>query len=70
MSYLLINFYDTRIEANKSGVKALFVNKLGDIGLIIGILSCYSLFLSLKFNNINILCYYFKYESFYLFLIK
>ena len=35
-SYLLINFWYTRIQANKSGIKALTVNRVGDIFLTIG----------------------------------
>lgn len=35
-SYLLINFWYTRIQANKSGIKALTVNRVGDMGLSIG----------------------------------
>ena len=38
-SFLLINYWDTRIEANKSGLKALFLNKLGDISLLLSIIS-------------------------------
>ena len=30
-SYLLINFWYTRIQANKSGIKALTVNRVGDM---------------------------------------
>ena len=37
-SYLLINFWFTRIQANKSAIKAMVVNKVGDIGLILGII--------------------------------
>ena len=37
-SYLLINFWYTRILANKAAMKAIFVNKLGDLSLILGIL--------------------------------
>jgi NADH:ubiquinone oxidoreductase subunit 5 (subunit L)/multisubunit Na+/H+ antiporter MnhA subunit len=63
MSYLLINFYDFRAEANRSGMKALFINKLGDMGLLAGIITVYTLFLSIKINNINSLAYYFKSET-------
>lgn len=33
-SYLLINFWFTRIQANKAALKAVFVNKIGDIALL------------------------------------
>lgn len=35
-SYLLINFWFTRIQANKSAIKALTVNRVGDMFLTIG----------------------------------
>lgn len=35
-SYLLINFWFTRIQANKSGIKALTVNRVGDMFLSLG----------------------------------
>ena len=35
-SYLLINFWYTRIQANKSGIKALTVNRVGDMFLSVG----------------------------------
>lgn len=37
-SYLLISFWFTRLQANKSAVKALTVNRVGDIALSIGFL--------------------------------
>ena len=37
-SYLLINFWFTRIQANKSALKALIMNRIGDFGLLVGIL--------------------------------
>lgn len=38
-SYLLINFWYTRIQANKSGIKAITVNRVGDMFLSIGFFS-------------------------------
>ena len=37
-SYLLINFWFTRIQANKAAIKAMILNRIGDFSLIIGIL--------------------------------
>lgn len=37
-SYLLINFWYTRIQANKAAVKAMIINKIGDFGLLLGII--------------------------------
>lgn len=49
-SYLLINFWHTRINANLAAMKALIVNRLADMGLIIGIILIYLTFLSLDFE--------------------
>jgi proton-translocating NADH-quinone oxidoreductase chain L len=35
-SYLLINFWYTRIQANKAAIKAMLVNRVGDFGLALG----------------------------------
>nr|YP_009672656.1 NADH dehydrogenase subunit 5 [Dictyopteris divaricata]QDB64141.1 NADH dehydrogenase subunit 5 [Dictyopteris divaricata] len=43
-SYLLINFWFTRIQANKAAIKAMLVNRVGDFGLalsIFGIFICF-----------------------------
>ena len=34
-SYLLINFWYTRTQANKSGIKAIIINRIGDIAILI-----------------------------------
>ena len=34
-SYLLINFWFTRIQANKAAIKAMVLNRIGDFGLVI-----------------------------------
>ena len=36
-SYLLINFWFTRLQANKSSIKAMLMNRLGDLGLALAI---------------------------------
>ena len=36
-SYLLINFWHTRIQANKAAMKAVFMNRIGDFGLLLGV---------------------------------
>jgi NADH-ubiquinone oxidoreductase chain 5 len=36
-SYLLINFWYTRIQANKAAIKAMLVNRVGDFGFLLGI---------------------------------
>ena len=35
-SFLLINFWFTRLQANKAAIKAMLVNRVGDVGLILG----------------------------------
>jgi len=37
-SFLLINFWDTRIAANTSALKAIIVNRVGDFGLIFALI--------------------------------
>lgn len=37
-SYLLINFWFTRLSANKAALKALIVNRVGDLGILMAIL--------------------------------
>ena len=41
-SYLLINFWYTRLQANKSAIKAMLVNRVGDFGLALGIIATFS----------------------------
>lgn len=48
-SYLLINFWFTRIQANKSAMKAMFVNKIGDISLLFLICLVYYYFKTVDF---------------------
>jgi NADH-ubiquinone oxidoreductase chain 5 len=35
-SYLLINFWFTRVQANKSAIKAMVINRVGDTFLSVG----------------------------------
>lgn len=48
-SYLLINFWFTRLSANKASIKAMLVNRVGDFGLALGIMSIFSLFKTVQF---------------------
>nr|CUS58606.1 TPA: NADH dehydrogenase subunit 5 [Podocoryna carnea] len=61
-SYLLINFWFTRIQANKAGIKAMVVNKVGDIGVLLGIILLWKYFGSLDYYSLFSLSYY----SFYI----
>lgn len=51
-SYLLINFWHTRIQANKAAMKAIIVNKIGDFGLLLGIVMIFSVFNSFDYHII------------------
>ena len=52
VSYLLINFYFTRIQANKAAILAFCMNRMGDMILSIGFFALFSLFGSLNFSTI------------------
>lgn len=41
-SFLLINFWFTRIEANKASLKAVWINRVGDCGFLFALLMIYS----------------------------
>lgn len=49
-SYLLINFWFTRIQANKAAIKAMLVNRVGDFGLSLGIFLVYLEYGSLDYS--------------------
>nr|YP_008081027.1 NADH dehydrogenase subunit 5 [Hydra sinensis]AGE65905.1 NADH dehydrogenase subunit 5 [Hydra sinensis] len=51
-SYLLINFWYNRIQANKSAIKAMVINKIGDIGFLWAILLLWILCGSLEISDI------------------
>ena len=52
VSYLLINFWFTRIQANKASILALNMNRVGDMGLSIGFFAIFALFGSLDYATI------------------
>ena len=49
-SYLLINFWYTRVQANKSAIKAMLVNRVGDFGLALGIMGIFFMCKSVHFK--------------------
>jgi len=49
-SYLLINFWFTRIQANKAAIKAMLVNRVGDFSLLLAIFLIYFVFNSLDYD--------------------
>lgn len=51
-SYLLINFWFTRIQANKAAIKAMIVNRVGDVGLAFGRRRIYEKYGSLDYGTV------------------
>ena len=51
-SYLLINFWFTRIQANKSAIKAMVLNKIGDIGVLLALALLWKLSGSLQYTSL------------------
>jgi len=49
-SYLLINFWFTRIQANKSAIKAMLVNRVGDFFILLGMFTIYIVFNTLDYD--------------------
>lgn len=57
-SYLLITFWYTRLQANKSAIKAMIVNRVGDAALVLGMCLIYYSYNSLDYNVIFALAPY------------
>ena len=51
-SYLLINFWFTRIQANKAAIKAMIINRIGDFGLALGIFTIFIKFKSVDYATV------------------
>jgi NADH-quinone oxidoreductase subunit L len=51
-SYLLIGYYFDRKSAADAGKKAFVVNRVGDVGFVLGILAVYATFRSLDFETV------------------
>lgn len=64
-SYLLINFWFTRIQANKAAIKAMVVNRIGDFFLIISLLIVFIFFKSLDYSTLSVLTPFFKNYTIY-----
>lgn len=62
-SYLLINFWFTRVQANKAAIKAMVVNRIGDFCLIIGILVMFVKFKSVDYATVAAMAPFFKNET-------
>jgi proton-translocating NADH-quinone oxidoreductase chain L len=73
-SYLLINFWYTRIQANKSAIKAMLVNRVGDFFILLGLFLVFLVFNTLDYDSIFLLCismstYYFSFSNFDFFIL-
>lgn len=51
-SYLLINFWFTRVQANKSAIKAMLVNRIGDFFLLLALFTIFVAFNTLNYDII------------------
>lgn len=59
-SFLLINFWSVRQEANQSAIKAVLFNKIGDLGFIVVILISLYIINDTSLLNINFLIFNFS----------
>ncbi|QXE46236.1 NADH dehydrogenase subunit 5 (mitochondrion) [Nitzschia inconspicua] len=62
-SYLLINFWFTRVQANKAAIKAMIINRIGDFCLIIAILTMFVNFKSVDYATVAALAPFFKMQT-------
>lgn len=54
-SYLLINFWFTRIQANKAAIKAILINKIGDISILFSFILIFSLWQNFDYHTVFLL---------------
>ena len=66
-SYLLINFWFTRIQANKSAIKAMLLNRIGDFFLLIALFLIYYVFDTLDYSVVFSLAPMFVNTKFFFF---
>lgn len=52
LSYLLINFWYTRIQASKASIQAITVNRVGDIFISIGFFACLWTFSNVDYGTV------------------
>lgn len=69
-SYLLINFWFTRLQANKAAIKAMIVNRISDFALVLGFLTIFLHVRSLDYNIVLLVLPDFKSYWFSFFNIK
>lgn len=52
-SYLLINYWFLRIKASKAAMKAMLINRVGDIALVLAIIMIIGEFGGLEYSIVN-----------------
>jgi NADH-ubiquinone oxidoreductase chain 5 len=62
-SYLLINYWYTRLQANKAGMKAMIVNRVGDVAIALALFTIYQIFKTIDFNTIFSLVHLYSTEQ-------
>lgn len=62
-SYLLINFWFTRVQANKAAIKAMIVNRVGDFFLVLGIILIFVKYKSLDYVTVRALTPVIQFEQ-------
>nr|YP_010338910.1 NADH dehydrogenase subunit 5 [Dixoniella grisea]UNJ18982.1 NADH dehydrogenase subunit 5 [Dixoniella grisea] len=70
VSYLLINFWFTRLNANQAAIKALLVNRIGDFSLLLGIFTIFYIFQSVDYSIIFSIVPYMDSQNFLFFQKK
>ena len=61
-SYLLINFWFTRIQANKAAIKAMFLNRIGDFCLLMGIFLIFVHYKAVDYATVSVLTPFFTHK--------
>lgn len=51
-SYLLINFWYTRLQANKAAIKAMLINRISDFALVLGLLTIFHFSKSMDYASV------------------
>ena len=69
-SFLLINFWFARIQANKAAIKAMVINRIGDFGLALGIFLIFAHFKSVDYATVFALTPFLINTTFKLFTIE
>lgn len=69
-SFLLISFWNTRSQANKSAIKAMLINRVGDFFLLAAMALIYNNFLTLNFLSIFSLVHIYSFKMVSIFNYK